>query len=168
MSRSSSEFFRVKAFSMMDAIIGMVITAIVMGIIFVIFSIVSERMIDYKNQNVVVSDMNRLSYAMNKDIFNAEILTATEREILFYGYTGQRVSYNAYPEYILRNGGGFCDTLHLKLDSFTLDSVKSQSKRRVFQRLSLHFKLNDEDMKMIFYKQIYANQLLQKLYDHEP
>jgi len=152
----------------MEAIVGMVITSIVMGIIFVIFSIVSERMLDYKNQNVAVSDMNRLSYSMNKDIFNAERLTVSSNEILVSGYTGETVRYNAFPEYIIRNDGRFSDTLRLNLNNISVDSVKSRSQKLVFQRLSLHFRLNEEDMDMKFYKQIYANQLLLKLYENEP
>lgn len=51
----------ISAFSLIEAIVSMAITAIIMGFFFVIFSIVTERMLDYKNQNELVNDLNRLT-----------------------------------------------------------------------------------------------------------
>ncbi|MFH6996248.1 hypothetical protein ACHRWY_27615, partial [Flavobacterium sp. FlaQc-48] len=54
------------AFSIIEAVVGMVITAIIMGVLFVIFSIITGRMLDFKNQNQLVNDLNRLTYSLNK------------------------------------------------------------------------------------------------------
>ena len=76
------------AFSIVEAIVGMAITAIIMSIIFVVFSIVTERMMDYKNQNESICDLNRLTYSVNKDIFENEKMTVIDNEITFKGYSG--------------------------------------------------------------------------------
>lgn len=150
------------AFSIIEAIIGMAITAIIMGIVFVIFSIVSERMIDYKNQNALVNDLNRLTYSINKDIFDNEKMTAIDNEVLFNGYSGEVVKYNFLDDYTLRSREEFIDTFKVKLKHMIIDSVKSNTHKKVFLKLKLNVEVNESNLDLNFYKRVYANELLQK------
>jgi FtsP/CotA-like multicopper oxidase with cupredoxin domain len=147
----------------MEAIVGMAITAIIMGIIFVVFSIVTERMLDYKNQNQLVNDLNRLTYSVNKDIFETEKMNVIENEVIFNGYTGEAVKYSFQQEYILRNNETFTDTFHIKLKQIVVDSINNKSKRMVFQKLKLSVEVNESEMDLKFYKRVYANELLQAI-----
>lgn len=151
------------AFSLIEAIVGMAITAIIMGIVFVIFSIVTERMLDYKNQNQLVNDLNRLTYSINKDIFGTEKMNVIENELIFNGYSGDNVKYNFQEEYILRNNETFIDTFKIKLKQIIVDSIKNKSKRMVFQKLKLSVEVNESEMDLKFYKRVYANELLQAI-----
>jgi hypothetical protein len=148
------------AFSIIEAVVGMAITAIIMGIIFVIFSIVSERMLDYKGQNQLVNDLNRLTYSINKDIFENEKMAATDHEVVFNGYSGERVTYHFLEEYTLRSNETFIDTFKIKLKRMAADSVKSVNRKKVFVRLKLDIEANEREMDLNFYKRIYANELL--------
>lgn len=151
------------AFSIIESVVGMAITAIIMGIIFVIFTIVSERLIDYKNQNQFINDMNRLTYSLNKDIFENEKMTVIENEIVFNGYSGERVKYLFAENYLLRNTSTFIDTFQIKLKQFRVDTVQNPSKTIVFQNLKLQVEVNKSDMDLKFYKPIFANELLQTI-----
>lgn len=153
----------IPAFSIMEVIVGMAITAIIMGIIFVIFSIVSERMMDYKNQNQLVNDLNRLTYSINKDIFETEKMNIVESEVIFNGYSGEIVKYYFQEDYILRNATSFIDTFRIKLKGIVIDSVKSDSQKLVFRKLKLNVEVNEKEMDLNFYKRIYANELLQTI-----
>lgn len=163
MSRfNDEENNNVGAFSIMEAIVGMAITAIIMGIIFVIFSIMSEQMLDFKNQNEFTADMNRLTYSINKDIFENEKMSVLEEGIVFNGYSGNTVSYLVQEEYFLRMNEIFTDTFHININGITLDSVKSNSGKIIFRKLKLNLKVNEEDIDLKFYKQVYANELLEE------
>lgn len=151
----------IPAFSIMEAIVGMAITAIVMGITFVIFSIVTERMLDFKNQNQLVNDLNRLTYSINKDIFETENMNVVENEVTFKGYAGEIVKYSFQEEYILRSKESFVDTFQIKSKQIIVDSVKSNSNRLVFRKLRLNVEVNKKVMDLRFYKRVYANELLQ-------
>lgn len=151
----------VPAFSIMEAIVSLAITAIILGIIFVIFSIVTERMFDYKNQNQLIHDLNRLTYTINKDIFETEKMSAIENELIFKGYSGETVKYNFEKEYILRTKELFIDTFQIKTIKIVVDSVKNESNRLFFQKLNLRIEANQEEMDLKFYKRIYANELVQ-------
>lgn len=152
-----------RAFSIIEAIVGMAVAAIVMGLTFVIFSIISERMMDFKKQNQLINDMNRLTYSVNKDIFESDKMSFTEQQLYFYGYSGENVQYNFNENQIIRYKQEFADTFKIPLKQILVDSVKSQSNRLVFQKIKLNVTINEKPMNLIFYKRIYANQLLEKM-----
>jgi hypothetical protein len=159
--RSSTK--SIPAFSIIEAVVGMAITAIIMGILFVIFSIITGRMLDFKNQNQLVNDLNRLTYSLNKDIFEKEKMTVLENEIDFKGYTGERVSYQFSDDYILRNSETFIDTFRIKLNKMIVDTVRSKSEQFVFQKIKLNIEANEKEMDLRFYKRVYPNELLQTI-----
>lgn len=163
MFKSPNKYYSVGAFSIIEAIVGMAVTAIIMGILFVIFSIVSGRMIDFKNQNQLVNDLNRLTYSLNKDIFENEKMIASENEIYFNGYAGERVSYQFFDDVILRNSETFVDTFQIKLKTMILDTVKSKSEQFVYQKIKLNIESNEKELDLRFYKRVYPNELLQKI-----
>ncbi len=152
----------ISAFSIVEAIVGMAITAIIMSIIFVVFSIVTERMMDYKNQNESICDLNRLTYSVNKDIFENEKMTVFDNEITFKGYSGENIKYSFLEDYTLRNNEIFIDTFKIKLNQIHIDTVKSKSEQFVFQKLKFNIEINENKMDLKFYKRIYANELLLK------
>lgn len=156
------------AFSIVEAIVGMAITAIIMSIIFVVFSIVTERMLDYKNQNELICDLNRFTYSINKDIFENEKMNIIDNEITFKSYSGGTIKYSFQEEYALRNNEIFIDTFKIKLSQIHTDTVKSKSEQFVFQKLKFNIELNESKMDLKFYKRIYANELLKKTTNNEP
>ncbi len=151
------------AFSIIEAIVSMAIMAIILGIVFFVFSIVTEQMLDYKNQNQLVNDLNRLTYSLNKDIFDNEKMNVSDEEIVFNGYSGELVKYNFVDDYILRSKETFIDTFKVALKQIRIDSVKSNSQRKVFLKLNLSVEANEREMDLNFYKQVYANELLQSI-----
>lgn len=150
----------VAAFSLIESIVGMVITAIIMAIIFVIFSIISERMFDFKNQNELVNDLNRLTYSFNKDIFEKEKMSVVENGIIFNGYAGDHVKYSFQEDYTLRNSETFVDTFKITLKQIIIDTIKNKSGQLIFQKIKLNVEVNKNDMDLKFYKRVYANELL--------
>src|SRR5690606_15192619 len=121
------------------------------------------QMFDYKNQNEFVNDLNRLTYSMNKDIFENEKMNVLENEIVFNGYAGERVKYNFEEEYILRSRETFIDTFKIKWNRITIDSVKNKSERIIFQKLKLNILVNENNMDLKFYKRVYPNELLKAI-----
>jgi hypothetical protein len=155
----------VSSFSIVEAIVGMAITAIIMSIIFVVFSIVTERMMDYKNQNELICDLNRLTYSINKDIFENEKMNIVDNEITFKSYSGESIKYSFQEEYALGNNEIFIDTFKIKLNQITIDTLKSKSEQVVFQKLKFNIEVNENKMDLKFFKRIYANELLKKIKD---
>lgn len=150
-----------KAFSVVETVVSMVIIAVIMGLVFVIFSILSERMLDFKNQNQFVADMNRLTYILNKDIFENQNIIKQEENIAFVGYSGDITQYIRYQDYTIRSQKEFKDTFKIAITNMILDTVKSNNNRVIFNRLKVDFDVNKQKMSLRFYKKVYANQLIE-------
>ena len=162
MCKNLNTKFFIPAFSIIETVVGMVITAIIMGVLFVVFSIITGKVFDFKNQNQLVNDLNRFTYSLNKDIFEKEKMTVVENEIHFKEYTGQRVYYQFYDHYILRNSENLIDTFKIKLNKMTVDTVKSKSEQFIFQKLKINIDSNERETDLRFYKRLYPNELLEK------
>lgn len=152
-----------KAFSIVEAIVSMAIMAIILSVVFFIFSITTERMLDYKNQNQLINDLNRLTYSLNKDIFENEKMNLIENQIFFKDYSGKLIKYDFNENYMLRSSEVFVDTFKIILKNKQLDSVKNSSHKKVFLKLKLTVFVNEKEMDLNFYKHIYANELLQQI-----
>lgn len=152
----------IPSFSIIEAIVGMAVAAIIMGITFFIFSIITERMLDFKKQNQLVNDLNRLTYSINKDIFDSQKMIPNENQITFRGYSGEEVKYYFEQEHSIRIKESFIDTFMVKLNSIRIDSVRSKNRMKVYLKLKINVTSNDNVLDLNFYKRMYANELLNK------
>lgn len=152
--------YNISAFSIVEVLVSMAITAIIIGVIFVIFSIVSEQLINFKEQNQYISDYNRFSYVINKDIFESEEMSETENGLIFKKYSGDVVVFEKQEKYLLRKAQTFVDTFQFEVSAIYFDTISNASKSKIFQRLNVAMQVDKNEQKMRFYKPIYPNQLI--------
>jgi hypothetical protein len=138
----------------------MAITGIIIGIIFTVFTIVSEQLLNFKEQNQYISDYNRFSYAVNKDIFESEEMISIENGFIFKKYNGDEVVFEKQDSIFLRKAQTFVDTFQFKVSVLSFDTLRNNSKSKNFQRLSVTLQVNKIEQQLRFYKPIYANQLI--------
>lgn len=152
----------------MEVIISMVISAIIMSLTFVIFTIITERMLEYKKQNQNTHDLNRFTYSINKDIFDSDKLEAQEDKIQFSSYSGEVSKYYIEEHNIIRYKNEFIDTFKIEVKNIQLDSLKSKSGKINFQKIKMKISTDSILMDLNFYKPIFANELLSKKFKDEP
>jgi prepilin-type N-terminal cleavage/methylation domain-containing protein len=150
----------IKAFTLVEILVSLVITAIVMGIVFVIFSVMTERMMDFKNQNEPVSEMNRLTYAMNKDIFENTQMDLSGRQLVFESYSGSITKFRFYNNYFTRQKNDYVDTFRIAVSRISIDSLYTKNKKNAFLRLKLEATVNSNAINLKFYKKIYPQLFL--------
>lgn len=159
----------IPAFTIVEALVSMAITAIILSIIFVIFSITSERLLDFKKQNEGITDLNRLSYSINKTIFESKemSLNYNSDELIFSDYYGNTTEYVIAEDYFLRRKGEFIDTFKLATKQLHIDILQSPSKNDQYQRLSWNLMIDKKVINLNFYKKIYADELLKEIDKNE-
>ncbi|APT22142.1 hypothetical protein B0A78_08420 [Flavobacterium columnare NBRC 100251 = ATCC 23463] len=155
------------AFSILEALISMAIAAIIMGLTFMVFSIITERMLDYKKRNQATHDVNRLTYSINKDIFDSDKMDIRDNKIQFSDYTGTSVNYYLEEENIIRSQTAFIDTFKIAVQYFQVDSLHNTSGKIHFQKMKMKISSDGILMDLIFYKPIFANELLYKKFKDE-
>ncbi len=152
--------YNISAFSIVEVLVSMAITGIIIGIIFTVFTIVSEQLLNFKEQNQYISDYNRFSYAVNKDIFESEEMISIENGFIFKKYNGDEVVFEKQDSIFLRKAQTFVDTFQFKVSVLSFDTLRNNSKSKNFQRLSVTLQVNKIEQQLRFYKPIYANQLI--------
>lgn len=159
----------IPAFTIVEALVSMAITAIILSIIFVIFSITSERLLDFKKQNEGITDLNRLSYSINKAIFESKemMLNYSNDELIFSDYYGNTTEYIIAEDYFLRRKGEFIDTFKLATKRLHIDIQQSPSKNEQYQRLNWNLMIDKKVINLNFYKKIYADELLREIDKNE-
>jgi hypothetical protein len=150
----------IKGFTIIEAVVSMVLTAIILAIVFVIINVTSQRLDDFRKQNEFINDINRITYSINKNIFESEKMSILENEISLKGYNGQVTKYLLSEKDIIMYQDEFTDTFNITTEKFIVDTLESKSKKIVYQRLSLNIKIGEIEKKMAFYKKLYANELL--------
>ena len=152
--------YNISAFSIVEVLVSMAITGIIIGIIFTVFTIVSEQLLNFKEQNQYISDYNRFSYAVNKDIFESEEMISTENGFIFKKYDGDEVVFENQDSVFLRKAQTFVDTFQFKVNVLSFDTLRNNSKNKVFQRVSVTMQVNKVEQQLRFYKPVYTNQLI--------
>ena len=150
----------IKGFTIIEAVVSMVLTAIILAIVFVIINVTSQRLDDFRKQNEFINDINRITYSINKNIFESEKMSVFENEISLKGFDGQVTKYLLTEKDIIMYQNEFTDTFNITTEKFILDTLESKSKKIVYQRLSWNIKIGEIEKKMAFYKKLYANELL--------
>ncbi|MCH4829687.1 hypothetical protein BWK60_09950 [Flavobacterium covae] len=156
-----------KAFSILEAILSMAITAIIIGLTFTLFSIITERMLNYKEQNQATHDLNRLTYSINKDIFDNDKMEIIDNTVHFSNYTGMYTNYYFEKENIIRSNETFVDTFKITVRHFQIDSLHDASKKAHFQRIKIKISSDSILMDLNFYKPIFAYDLISKKFKNE-
>jgi len=157
----------IPAFTIVEAVVSMAVTAIIISVIFVIFSVTSQRLLDLKSQSQYINDLNRMTYSINKGIFDSERMDVTESGLLFTGYNGDITEYKLSEKYFVRKQNDFTDTFNLIVKNIKIDTLESAAKKVKFQRVKWNIKINDKETQLSFYKKIYTNDLIKSMYKNE-
>lgn len=153
---------KLKAFTIIEAVISMVIMCIILSIIFIIFSVTSQRLNDFKKQNEKTTDLNRMSYAFNKDIFNSTLLYSLDDEIYFEDYKSTKISYSIVENDIIRSEADFKDTFKIGVNKMLIDTLSSKTGKIKYQRLKILIKEGEEKTDLNFFKRLYPADLIKK------
>lgn len=156
----------IEAFTIMETIVGMAVTAIVISVIFVIFSITSARLQEFKVQNEYTSDINRFIYSIDKEIFESNAMYLEENRLTFKASNricGTYIFNNVNPLFLK---GEFKDTFKIQISNPVIDTIWSKDKTG-FQRLRINIDIYKDSDTLNFYKKIYPNDLLKKILKNE-
>lgn len=147
------------AFSIMETIISMVITALIISIVFVLFSILTERLFDIKKQNQATNDLNRLSFAINKDIFENEKMFYSDTTWTFVSFNlKDTTKYQFKDSIVVRSKKEFVDTLGIRVIQMNKDSVWNKSKKTGYSKIKLSLEIENRETDLNFYKRVYPNE----------
>lgn len=153
----------IPAFTVIEAIVSMVVTVIILSVIFVIFSVTAGRLDDFKKESAFIADINRMTYCINKDIFESEKMYTEGKNLIFFTNNGEKRYYNFNDLFFERSSQVFKDTFNISVTALKTDTLKSNNGKHVYQRLFIEADVNKNKTDFTFYKRIYPNEQLNSL-----
>jgi hypothetical protein len=151
---------KLKAFSVLEATFSLLVSAIIIGLIYVLFDVLSFRIEKFKNENESTSDLSRFSSVLRHDLFKNDKLHIQEKDLVLNGVILKEVRYHFEESIIIRSHNQFKDTFHFRITMPKIDTIQYKSKTRQLQRLNFNLMLDEQQTSIYFYKNIYPDQLL--------
>jgi len=115
----SSKSLRLKAFTILEMTVAMLIAAIVIGITYTAYSIVSKSYLNFKSRNEDMAVFARLDQLLRRDFERSESINSSGNKIQMYGLNSHIINYELASGYIIRNAQNI-DTFRVRSDHYQL------------------------------------------------
>ena len=122
--------YKLKAFTLMELLIGMIISSIVISFCYMSYSMIYKQYMNYKAVKVELVEALELNSVLNSDISKAEKIVFDNNKLILIKEENKSFEYNFLEKYILRKTGEVVDTFNLiplNIVSKQIASVSSSS-----------------------------------------
>ena len=159
--------YRVKAFTLLEVTIAMLIAAIVIGIAYTAFSIVHKTYSAYHTKNNEMATVLRLNELLKKDFKRAGIVLKDTNGLVLKD-TSNLVRYRFEEAYVIRIAG-IIDTFKLQTETITVgfegvpvDVVSDTEEQNRVDDLIFNLLFRDEKIPYHYHKQYSSADLIQR------
>jgi Tfp pilus assembly protein PilE len=94
---------KIKAFTIMEVTVAMLIAAIVIGITYTAYNIISKTYGNFKKKNEDMAVLARLDQLLRRDFDRADLITESGHEMIFQKEGQPDIRYEIAPTYLVRN-----------------------------------------------------------------
>ena len=149
--------YKVKAFTVMELVITMLVAAILMGFIYTAFQIVNKSYRVFHEKNEGIATLERLDELLKKDFSKAEFVEKSSNAIILQ-WEKDTVQYSFESGYILRVSS-ITDTFKLKnvttsalFEYFPVDGQGSSKEEDRIDELAIGLIIQNENITYHYYK----------------
>ncbi len=145
-----------KAFTLMNFVVGMIITSIIMTSFYEAYQYMNEEVNLYRNQNNSILDALNFQVNMNKDMLRAEtIIRLSEDEIQVINQNN-KYYYQFRDNYILKTTDDIIDTFKIAVSNLKFEAENFE----LVKKISFSSKLDDKNIGYNFSKDYSAEQIV--------
>lgn len=101
---------KLRAFTLLELLVGLVLSGIVAGVSFTAYQVMAGRLAAYRSTNEAISEATWLSGRLGKEIEKAESLTGNSTELLLRMENGRSIRYDFAGAYVVRHDSLLTDT----------------------------------------------------------
>ena len=151
---------KVSAFTILEAIIGMLVSSVILMIILYLYQMVSQSFVTYQEENRQKGELLFLKRAMENDLKNCSYALASEQEEKSIQLIGdiEKMDYTVLPDRIVRIHPSRSDTFFIKCSSISFSY--SNSTFRMLTGIQLDVELKNVTIPLLFSKRYSAIQLM--------
>lgn len=146
----------IPAFTLLNFVVGMIITSIIMTSFYTAYQYMHEETKLYEEQNEAVLDALNFQVNLNKDMLKAEDVLLKEENTLEIVRPGEKYVYYFGENYIVKSNEAFTDTFHLKV----LNPVFETMENKLVTSIDFDSALDDKKVHYTFKKQYSSEQII--------
>lgn len=157
---------KLKAFTLMELMIGMIIGSIVVGFCYMGYSIIWKQFIDFKKTKQEINNTIQFNEILMNDFSRSEKILFSDNQLAFHSDSSV-IIYNFTETFILRSNNDNTDTFKFvtsELQPQYLEEIKSVS-TGIIKSFSFNAKILDNEEKFSFYKAYSASFLMNHIQD---
>jgi len=158
---------RIKAFTIMEVTVVMLIASVVIGMAYTVYSIVVQSHGAFKTKNDNLAVVVRLDELFKKDFAHANMILKDEKGIIFKNQE-QLVSYQIEPSYIVRTAG-IIDTFKVSTQQLIttfeeqpVTDVSTEEEQNRIDDIELTLLFENEKIPYHYHKQYSSVNLIQR------
>jgi Tfp pilus assembly protein PilE len=158
---------QVQAFTIMEMTITMLVAAILIGITYTSYSIISKSYLSFTTKNTEMAGLETLDKLLKRDFDRAELIKKDTSGILLES-PGHIVKYEFMPDFIVRTSGRL-DTFKIKTVEFTtlfeglpVNEVSSSEEQNRLDQLDIILLFQTEKIPYHYHKQYSSANLIQR------
>ena len=158
---------KVKAFTVMEITVAMLLAAIVIGITYAAYSIISQSYIAYHNKNEDMANLVRLDELLKKDFSHADTISKTESGIICKIDTVS-ISYEYQPDYVVSHSA-IIDTFKLKtteintlFENQPIIEINNTTEQNRLDELDITVLFRNEKIPYYYHKQYSSTNLVER------
>lgn len=116
---------KLKAFTLMELLIGMIVSAIVISFCYLSYGMIYKQFINYKTIKQELVETMQFHSVLSRDFADAQKVLFKENELTLVN--NKNVNYNFETEFVLRKTGEAVDTFFLKPVNIFADHLVTES-----------------------------------------
>ncbi|CAM1359202.1 type II secretion system protein [Tenacibaculum xiamenense] len=154
---------KLKGYTILELLITMVITSIIVSILYVLFSMLSQRYLAFNKNEIEVTEVSMFKNTLKRDVYKSDYLILNFNELKCIR-NNQTLIYSFGDSYITRRlkKSSVIDTFEIKVKK-TTPSFIDYDKLKVLKKLSLRLDFLGRDLGLHFSKE-YSSDILTNLY----
>ena len=147
---------KLKAFTLMNFVVGMIITSIIMTSFYEAYQYMNEEVNMYRDQNNSVLDALNFQVNMNKDMLRAESITLLSEDEILVTNLSDKYYYEFKDDYILKRTDETTDTFKIKVSEILFEKQDNE----FINKITFTSKLDGKSIKYNFSKEYSAEQII--------
>lgn len=118
---------KLKAFTLMELLIGMIVSAIVISFCYLSYAMIYKQFVSYRTVKQELVEALEFHSVLNRDFVDAQKATFRETELTLISYKNRNVIYNFEAEFVLRKTGEVVDTFFLEPTNISTDFLMTEN-----------------------------------------
>lgn len=104
---------KLPAFTLMELLIGMIISSIVIGFGYATYALIYKQYLNYKSVKEQLVETVQLHAALSTDLRYSELISFRDDKLTFYPKNAPELTYRFYDDWITRTDRELTDTFHI-------------------------------------------------------